>query len=249
LNIISLYKIWRGNEFLIESIESNYFHVDAMVFVSSDVSWNGETGNNTEQLVLEWKATNDHRDKIHIVHRHTTDQAEQYKAGLEYIRTLPQCDWIQIVDSDEVWDETAWMNAITHLHCFGRRYNAFACTMQTFIKSREFLIDESEACVRPTVFVKAGSPYVGCRFNGVLPCYKMQSVQIDHYSLVRDSWEDVLKKITTSQRGDGQRTLVNMEDWKRRVWDKIPDGEHYHPYPECANIWKGFKRVEAQDGH
>lgn len=244
--IVSLFKIWQGNDFLVESIESNYWHVDAMVFVSSNMSWTGEEGNDTKEVVLKWKAENDFYDKIKVIEYDTRSQWEQYQIGINYIKAVfPQCDWMQIVDADEVWNECAWNNSIDHLYN-ARNYNSFRCNMRTFIKSPEFEIIEGAGCVKPFVFVKGGTNYEGCRFSSFGSKIIMQDVCIDHYSLVKKSFEEMKRKFLACSMSEyGKDNLVDMEKWKANVWDKIPDGECYHFYKGCERIWKGFKRTDG----
>lgn len=239
MKIISLYKIWRGKELLTESIESNYHHVDGMVFVSSEISWTGKKGNNTREVVSQWKEKYDYANKIHIVDFNTIDQKEQYVEGVRTVRQkFPDHDWIQVVDSDEVWNEEAWVKSIGHFHNEGGLWPAFRCAMITYMKTRNIII-EGKDCVKPIAFVKAGFDYINCRFSNVRSLF-MNDVIIDHYGLVRDSWQEIYDKIHNCQVGDGVTRLVDMNRWKKEVWDKAPDGECYHYYVGCENLWTGF---------
>ena len=83
MTIVALYKTFRGKEFLVPSIQSIYNHCDYLVFVSSEIGWDGEAGNNTLEVV---SAFPDPLNKIRIIKHDTTSQKEQYSKGMEYIK-------------------------------------------------------------------------------------------------------------------------------------------------------------------
>jgi glycosyltransferase involved in cell wall biosynthesis len=236
MNITALYKIFRGPEFLRESIASIYNHVDNILFVSSDIGWDGTTGNNTLEVVKNY---NDPLLKIWVEGFNTRLQGAQYDFGINYIRENFRADWVLLIDSDEVWDETSWESAIDELGSAPDCVNGYTASMYTYIKSPLYRIeDKGRRQVRPRIFVRSNVDNIGIRGSGVAPVRYMPGVNIHHFALVRDSIEEVFRKMKTSHVGDKHPlSLVDLDKWKREVWDLIP-GPAYHYYDGCQAIWE-----------
>lgn len=246
MKIVSLYKIWRGDEFLIPSIESNYRHVYKMVFVSSDISWSGEHGNNTKEVVLQWKSKNDFLNKIVVIDMDTTRQDIQYNFGIDYInREIPECDWIQVVDSDEVWDDIAWEKSMDYLFFGAHNVNAVNCSMYTYVKKQFYrVIGNGEVC--PVVFVRPFVGYQGTRFSLVRPLGSI-SCRVHHFALVRRDINEIVVKLKNSIIGDNDSSrLCDVDMWIKNVWDNIPIGNVYHYIKGCENIWQGITVVKPE---
>jgi len=245
VKIISLYKIWRGNEFLVPSIMSNYNHVSEMVFVSSDISWSGKTGNDTFDVLDGWKKTYDCLNKIHIIKVSTKSQEEQYNIGMQYIvDTFPKTDFVQLVDSDEVWTESVWENAMDIIYS-NKTINAISSNMTTYIKSQFYrVVGNGE--VTPIVFVRSGMKYEGIRYNTIGPRAHIFN-PIFHFAMVRRNFEDIAEKIANSIVGDNNgSSLVDIDSWKKEVWNNLPDGPLRHYIKGCENIWQGVVVVRPE---
>lgn len=247
MNIVALYKIYRGYEFLIPSIQSIYNYCDKIVFVSSEIGWDGKNGNNTESAVRDWAAKNDIFDKIVIIKCDTQSQSIQYETGLKYIREQFKADWILLIDSDEVWDTTAWSNAMDHLWRASPRTMGLTANMHTYIKDVIYRVDDSRGTqVKPTVFMRPSVKNMGTRGSGATPSVLMANVIIHHFALVRDSIEEVFRKMGTSRIGDRHlQPLVDLEQWKVEVWDKIP-GPAYHYYTGCG-VWQKTIEIDPRE--
>jgi hypothetical protein len=238
MRITALYKIWRGKEFLIPSIKSIYNHVDKIVFVSSDIGWNGNTGNNTFEVVEKYKNENDSYNKIEIIVFDTPSQEEQYDIGMKYIEKNVECDWVLLIDSDEVWDEIAWSNAKDWIFDKSKSINGFRCYMHTYIKDVKYRVsDEGHTQVAPVVFIRKSVGMLGIRGNATPGLSLMNNVFVHHFALVRDTIDEVFLKMRTSIVGDKHPyQLVDLDKWKREVWDNIP-GVAYHYYEMCSGVW------------
>jgi len=245
MRIVALYKIWRGNEFLIPSIHSIYNHVQKIVFVSSDLSWLGEQGNNTLETVKKWKQDSDRMDKIDILHYNTMSQHDQYQCGFDHInKNYSDCDWIQLIDSDEVWTEAAWFHSIKFMESTNK-FNALHCVMVSYIKKINYTIEGNE--VQPVVFVKPAKCNIGVRSCSVEPYAVIPDAVVHHFALVRKTPEEVFHKIKTNVAGEEVNTkLVNLDVWKKEVWDELPKGKCYHYFKGCDSTWLRFKEVAIE---
>lgn len=241
MEIVALYKVWRGHEFFKASLLSIYNHVSKIVIVSSNRSWTGVSGNTALSVV---EGFDDKLKKIEVVNTDKLSQEEQYEVGQKYINTNhSKADWILLIDTDEVWTETAWCHAMNALFANTKDVNAWNCKLHTYIKSTRYRIIETEAAATPIVFIRASIMIAGVRANEVMPRQWLDNVVIHHFSLVRDSYEEVLQKILTSCAGDKYDTLSDMEQWKAEVWDKIPNGECRHYYNNQDKLWVRFVEV------
>jgi glycosyltransferase involved in cell wall biosynthesis len=216
-----------------------------MIFVSSDISWSGKPGNDTLSVVLDWKKKNDWMNKIHVIDISTRSQAEQYTVGMDYIRkNIPCCDWVQLVDSDEVWTESVWENAMDVLFN-SQCLNSISANMDTYIKSQFYRIVGAGE-VTPVVFVRSSMDYQGIRYNTVIPRAHIIN-PIFHFAMVRRSFEDIAEKIANSIIGDkDEYSSVNIDEWKRNVWDTLPSGSISHYIKGCENIWQGVVVVRPE---
>lgn len=245
MNITALYKVFRGREFFEASLKSIYNHVDKIVIVSSEISWTGETGNNTREVAETFP---DPLKKIFILKHDTKDQLDQYRVGMQHIKLMHGCDWVLLIDSDEVWDEASWEIATETLWNSTREINGYSASMHTYIKEVKFRVDDSKNLqVRPMVFIRPSVSNFGIRGNGVTPWRYIPGIYIHHFALVRDSVEEVFAKFRTSQIGDKhQPGIVDLDKWKAEVWDKIP-GPAYHYYRGCEQIWEKTIEVTNED--
>jgi glycosyltransferase involved in cell wall biosynthesis len=241
VNIVALYKIFRGREFLEASIASVYNHVDKIVFVSSNIGWDGKDGNNTEAVA---RAYPDPLKKIVVLKHDTTDQEAQYRIGQQFVMAHYKPDWVLLIDSDEVWTEMAWERAMEYLFNAPADVQAFTCNMHTYIKDVLYMVDDTYGTqVKPTIFTRPMCICQGIRGNGADPRRFMAGVTVHHFALVRDDIDEVFRKMTTSRVGDRYAPpLVHLETWQAEVWDKIP-GPAYHYYVGCAGVWQ--KTIEV----
>lgn len=245
MQITALYKIFRGYEFFEASIRSIYQWVDRIVFVSSEIGWDGSRGNNTLEVVKKY---DDFLNKIHIINFDTHDQGEQYAKGMEFIQRETKTDWVLLIDSDEVWDDSAWIKAMNFLRTAPPRINCFCSSMHTYIKTPRYRVaDDKGMQVKPRVFVRSHIGNIGIRGSSVTPMKMMDGVYVHHFALVRDSLDEVFRKMTSSRIGDRHvPPLVDLNKWKAETWDKIP-GPAQHYYQGCQGIWEKTIEVTKED--
>ena len=230
------------------SLASIYYHVGAIVVLSSEISWSGVKGNTVKPVVEKWKKENDFHDKIKIIDFDSLSQDAQYQFGVAIIHKLyPNCTWIMIVDSDEIWDDENLLRAKNKYLKFNRGIGAYRTRHWGCVKSLLYAIDDGGLGVQPMVFVRADCQFKGLRGSASEPSITMEDVKWYHASMVRKTEQDVFDKMITSTLGDGNVKCANMEWWKKNVWEKIPNVENFHYNIGFEYVWKKIFIIEPKD--
>lgn len=250
MRIIGLCKTFSGHEFITAAIEQLYDFLDAIVFINSEISWNGEIGNTVKPVIKAWQEKHDHKNKIIHHDCNVKTQEQQYGIGYDYIRSNLDPDWIMLFDSDEVWDN-ANLNIAKQLLEDSVEYNGIKAHMHTYLKSPFYRVVPPEFC-KPTVFIRAiHKDLIGIRGNGVFPCVTPNNLFFHHFTYVRDSEKDVFKKIQTSLSGDRedvpQTELVDIEEWKKKKWDKITRVKNLHTTLHFEKSWYRVSRIHISE--
>ncbi len=239
MRVIGLCKTFSGSEFVKAAIKSVYPFLDKIVFINSDVSWTGEYGNTVKPVIEEWAKNNDTERKIVHFQCNVMSQDEQYQAGYAWAKSAFNPDWIMIFDTDEVWDETG-LNVAKRCLAECTEYNAIAANMHTYIKSPFYKVTPPEWC-KPTVFIRpVHHSFLGIRGNEVTPRIIPDDLYFHHFTYVRKTEKDVLKKIATTLVGDREGTpsnLVDMEKWIANKWNKLPKAKNFHTTKAYEKSW------------
>ena len=218
IDIIAVYKLFQGEEFLESSIESIYPYVKKIICVSSSLSWTGKTGNTCRVLIEEWKRRFDIEDKIIKLDCKISEQAEQYQEAFTYLKKNDiNYDFIMYIDSDEVWDAVMMEKAITYLDTVPAQ--AFTAQMHTYIKSPFYRVKNEP--LAPVVFVRSGNDYSGVRGNGVKDKFFMDGVYFHHFCSVRKNLSTVWDKHITSCSSE-KVPLENKQQWINEKWNGLP---------------------------
>jgi len=251
ISVVALYKTWSGEEFVDASMASIYKHVDKIIMVHSNVSWDGTHSENTVlPVVVAWSIKNDMHGKLINLIYDTQSQPEQYAVGMNYIKNNLQCDYVMLIDTDEVWDEQDLLRSQRYLESpANRRINAFCCNLHTYVKSPFYRITPPEMC-KPTVFVRSNvHELLGVRGNKVKPSLVMPDVFMHHFTLVRNNINIIKHKIQLSNIGDGGPS-VNINKWLINKWDKLgadPTVSDFHISKNFERSWKGIIKITKQD--
>lgn len=250
MRIIGLCKTFSGNEFITAAIESLYGFLDAFVFVNSNVSWLGKTGNTVVPVIKKWQEENDVDKKIVHHECNATNQRDQYDIGYAYARKNFDPDWIMIFDSDEVWDRYN-LEAAKRYMKRAVEYNSIACHMHTYLKSPFYRVDPPEMC-KPTVFVRPIHYQLqGIRGNHTAPRLLPHDLFFHHFTYVRDREEDIFEKIQTSLVGDQDDVpmtqLVNIEEWKEKKWKNITRCKNLHTTAGFEPSWYRVQRININE--
>jgi len=237
---VALYKTWRGNEFAKESIESIYNHVDKIVFLHSEVSWNGEKINDVFDIVHKWKIVNDTENKIINISYDSQDQIEQYKFGIKFINEMLGRMNILFIDTDEIWESWQLKKLYQNIHD-NPGYVAYGCKMHTYIKSPFYRIEPPEMC-NPVVYFR-GTPE---QLKGIRAVDSIKKVFDDiyfhHFTYVRRNEDDLFKKIENIYKTEPIE-CVDLEEWKKQIWDKLPDAKYLHTAQGYQHSWKRIKII------
>ena len=252
MKIVSLYVAFQGHDFVKASIDSIYNHVDKIVFAQSNIGWKGtpdKAKNTVFPVVKKWKEINDYADKIINIHGDWGDQLSHYNAGVEYIRKNIKCDYIHIIDTDEIYDDENLIKAKKYLIADNGKHDSFSCRINTYVKSPFYQVNPIEPC-SPVVFLKASVQGVtGVRCNRVGNRQRWEDVKYHHMCYVRVNDEDIRRKFYSIQVADGH---ASANDWLTRIWDNInyknlPYLKNLHPTIGAEKCWSSLIKINKSD--
>jgi hypothetical protein len=248
MNVVALYKTFSGHEFVEASLKSIYPWIRKVVFVHSDVSWTGETGNTVAPVVErvmqdrpEWK------DWIINLYGRWTNQDDQYQYGLDWIHNNLEFDLIMLIDTDEVWDEDALKRAFCRIENLPER-DCFSTRLYSYVKSIFYRVDPIDLC-RPTVFLRPSIKKLnGARGWNQPNRFLLYDVYFHHFTFVRFSELDIRKKFATSIEGDGEGAIgTSCDEWMGIQWLQLPFAFNFHYQAQVKGAWHRIKRVWKND--
>lgn len=245
MNVVALYKTFRGEEFVEASLESIYPHVSKILFVNSDISWTGERGENTVRPVVQrWASANDKVGKISELNGSFHTQDEQYRAGIKYIQDIDVPDFILLIDTDEIIEKADIERAYQHAMNDISGAVAYRCMIHAYVKSVFYRVEPEERC-HPVLLIRGNirlDDFKGPRGLFIRSVVDMTDVHIHHFTMVRNSWDRIVEKIKTSHEGD-QGEHVDIDTWKKEKWDKIPNCTNLHPTIGAEHCWATIRSV------
>jgi len=242
MNIVALCKTFRGEEWLKPMFDSIAPFVSKVVFVNSEVSWTGIRGNTCIAEINKLMGDPAKAQKIVSLTKTTTDQDEQCTFGYEYIRQHFPCDYVLLIDTDEIWDNTNFNKALEFLKA-NPNHNVYRCRLHAYVKSPYYrVVPPDPLC--PVVFIKPTISKLGlpARCCSLTPYVIMQDVYYHHYVHVRKSFNLVLEKIISSHNSENDQ-YADMAEWVPNVWNKLPNVENIHPALGRAHLWKSIKII------
>lgn len=252
MNIVALYKTFRGEEFLEASIRSIYDRVHKIVLVNSEISWTGRKGNTCKEVIKKFVDT---ENKLISIDCDTSNQLEQCDIGFQYIKYHFDCDFVMLIDTDEVWDNKNLDSAIKCLEDDPRHDVVYRVGIYTYIKSPYYRVTPIEP-LKPVVFVSTKRNYLGSSQR----CHGLESVTMQtkdklsifyhHFVYVRKDFNTVLEKIISSHVSEN-REYQDMSEWIPQVWNRLPrlqgkwkDG--FHPAIGFQGHWSKLEKVELK---
>lgn len=258
MNIVALCKTFKGDEFIEPMIRSIHDYVDKIVFINSEISWVNNMRGNTCKKEIKRVKEDMNSEKIVSIDYNTTNQKEQCMYGFNYIKNnFKNCDFVMLIDTDEVWDKYNLEQAINFLDKRSDHDKVYRSRLYTYIKMVNYRVEPMEA-MRPCVFLSSkrldmGESYRGCH----LPSLNMENenkepVAFHHFVYVRNNYNTVLQKVITSNFAEGNK-ICDMSRWKSDVWNKLPnrlDGEWssgFHPAVHFKKHWVGIKKIQRRE--
>lgn len=260
MKIAALCKTFRGDEFLEAMVRSIYDYVDHIVFVSSDYAWehklqgNKQTEGNTCKDTIKRLQTEEGLTKIIPLLYDSRDQFAQCMHGYKFIQNYLDCDFVMLIDTDEVWDSWSLQEAIKYLEKKNDHNYVYRARLYTYIKDIHYRVNPPEV-MAPTIFVSAkradlGENHRSCRLE---PMCKMvdfmgEPIFFHHFVYVRREFQTVLEKIRNSNGYEGNK-IVDLEQWSEQVWNKLPNPLQgkwragFHPAVGFQGHWQGIKVV------
>jgi hypothetical protein len=255
MNITALIKVWSGEEWLKACVESIYPYVHKIVLLTSDISWIGGRGNPSLPIIREIQKCRDKEKKVIHINRDEPNQIKHCMEGYNYIKqNIRNTDWIQLIDSDELWDKANYEKAIKILQ---ERPNekAFRTQMYTYIKSPYYRVDPPEP-LKPCCFIKPNLPDMGLEPRGcaIKPFYTMPDVWCHHFVFVRSHFNKVLEKLIQSHVSEKQ-PYEKMNLWIPEVWNRLPNVPMgwtiprggFHPAIGFGRNWKKIRVVPLEE--
>lgn len=242
LNLVAIYKTYDGEDWLQASLTSIYEGVSKIYVFDSTVSWLGERDNSVGSVLREFIDVVDVNHKITIVPYDSTNEEKQYRYAINYVTQDADFDYLLVVDSDELWNPEELQMAAEFIEDDGGQ--AYKVALRTYIKSPFYMIEPTEPC-HPCAFVRRGVSMPGVRGNKTRGMKLIPGVYLHHYTAVRATEEAIARKIRQSNRADGQRA-VDVDEWMRTVWDRLPEGSNLHYTAGFEDAWKGV-RVIGED--
>jgi len=249
MKIVALYKVWSGEEWLKPSVESIIDHVEKVVLLYSNVSWIGGTGNPSMGVIKD--LTNKYPGKVIALRKDESNQLKHCEYGFQYIKSNIPCDYVQLIDSDEVWDNKEYEKAKEFL-IKKPGYHTYRTQMYTYIKKATYRVDPLEG-LKPVCFVDSKIPTLGNQPRACnLPTTTMPDVYCHHFVFVRTTFNQVLEKLVQSHVSEKQ-LYQQMDKWIPEVWNKLPNynrimfRDGLHPAIGFGASWRNLKVISAKE--
>lgn len=241
MKIVALCKTFAGEEWIEAMTKSIYPFIEKIVFVNSELSWNGRKGNTCKSEIKKMQASNI-GDKIISLDFDTINQAEQCNAGFDYVKENYSCDIIMFVDTDEVWDNANLQHAIRFIENKNGQ-EAFKVSMYTYIKSPYWRVTPVEP-LKPVCFVRSKVENLGRLSRGVeLRAKLIPNCYFHHFVYVRKNFNTILEKIITSNVSENTK-YEDMSVWIPKIWNSLPSGVNIHPSIGHQHFWKSLVKVD-----
>lgn len=225
-DIVAVYKTFRGDEFLIPSIESIYPYCKKIVLIHCNKSWNGREGNTCAEVVTEWAKYNDKDSKIVSVVTDISDQTEAYQLAWKYADKTKH-DWKLLIDTDEVWDRKNIRQLISKLK--HEQNDCIRTKTHYYLKSPEFQMYPQSPMI-PVVMCRANMKYSAIRMCTEQSYSVYPEIFFHHFSLVRRTLDECMEKQNDCNVAEDVGK-IKWERWIKLKWDLMPnpliDGEQF----------------------
>lgn len=247
MKLIALLKCFSGEEFLEPCLKSIYKHVEKIIIVNSNISWTGNLGNRCKPVLDKLIEKGfDYQNKIIQLDCNTKNQKVQCEFGWNYIKHNLKCDYVMLVDTDEIWDNANIIRAKEYL-INKPGFNAYRSRIYTYLKSIYYRVHPVEM-LEPVVFLNAHLEHMGEQARGcsITPIFYMKDVFYHHFVFVRKNFDLVLEKLINSHSSEGQ-AVEPLDWWIGEKWNKIPEGNNFQPAIGYQHIWGSIKVIDNNE--
>lgn len=253
MKVVALCKTFGGHEWVQAMAYSIYDHVDNIVFVNSDVSWTGARGNKCRG---EIEKIEDKQNKIRVLEFDTHNQMAQVMYGYNYIQDKLPCDYVMLIDTDEVWDGNQLIQAKEFLAKNPEKI-AYRTRMYTYLKTPFYRVSPVEPLL-PVSFVNMKQGNLGglpraCDLPYIRTTGRNErDIFFHHFVYVRENFNSVLEKIISSHVSE-EKNYADMSVWIPEVWNRLPDIDNFyktkgiHPGIGFAKNWRNLAQVVLAD--
>ena len=242
--VIAVCKTFSGHEFVTAMIESVLPEVDGILFLHSEVSWSGKTGNTVSKVVNESLREHGPANVMQEWYNTTSQQAQYDRAIMSLQERGIDYDYLLLVDTDEVWD-SGMIKALVAQADRCPAYSAFACCMHTYLKTPFLKVTPKEWC-DPTVLIRKGIKIIGPRGNFCPNKKVLTNIFFHHFTGVRNSLKAVIDKFWESTAVENQ-THVPIEYWVENFWNTPLTAKRFHIVEGAEVSWNGIVKVNRSD--
>ena len=242
--LIALYKAYSGGEWFGASLRSVRPVADGVVVVFSRRPWLSALSEHMEcdcrEPLAEFRREFPGYPVIEITGDYT-DQAQQYAAGLDAIRS--HFGWesrVLIVDTDEVWNPTDLRSVEVAMKSHPDAAYIRA-GLYSYIRSPLYQVWPLEPPLTTVALRDAREQPVSSRFRWDTmpgPVHTLSDVRFHHYGWVRADVDNLTcKLLNTSAQEDSPLDPT----WIDTVWDTLPLGENLHPAAGYEHVWERIR--------
>jgi len=246
MKIGAIYCVYDDDEYLDISVLPIKDYLDKVLFLISDVPWNGKQSDN-KCTIDKVKQLCEENKKFELIQGHWENEVDQRNFGLSKFEE-ERIDYAAIIDSDEIYHDFQFRNMITFIKQYPK-YSAFHIEWDTFWKKDYYVIRPREN-FQPLVvvkvrnfqftFIRGGITSVirtngniiktEAEYNGtVIPTNIITGY---HLSYARSD-EYIKRKLETNSHHN-----EFIDNWYENVWEKWqPIMKNLHPItPRQYNI-------------
>jgi hypothetical protein len=260
MKISALCKTFRGEEWIKAMTMAIYPYMDKIVFVNSEKSWSGRSGNTCKPEIDDMKLNSDPNNKIISLNCDTIDQFAQCMHGYRWIQNNLKSDYVMLIDTDEIWDDHDLKVALDFIKNRHPGCESYRNSIFTYIKSPLYQVNPIEP-LKPVTFVRGDLDNLGKEPRCCDLPYKLiidegikegdNAVYYHHYVYVRKKFNTVLEKIISSHVSEGYE-YQDMSVWIEEVWKEIPKlsghwKEGFHPCLGFKKNWLGIYEIKRAD--